>query len=491
MMKYAKLLLIFIKQLVDLNFDKSYMTKKNQKPLLKTRFMLDELGNLQSEKHGIANFGTMLSIGLGQDQQFTLILQTLQQLRDVYGESADKIIQGNISNIFYIKSTDDQMLATLEKMSGVTHKSYTDDKTVTKDLAKIFMQNEGKVSYNTKTTQVPVISVNDMAFIPPCNMMLFRAGESPIWNRNETAMPMSWCMFGNTITKPGREYTLLTVPTSSTAMDFDVRKNQPNFVEMVNKRLDQAIKTNICVKKYAEAYSYSEYDISLLDPDIYSNEIMELVGELIDLERSPHSGDLDDADLDDMMDEELEAVNERLVPEENTEVKEAVIKEEANREPVYRLRYAGNKLSRHDLGFNNAGEFYTKNDRLDLDIAYSYFKSLPEFKKDIKFEVDEHGRLYNKNTGELYIDVDVNWRNMYDELNNASSTQNTKVYSDMKDVYEHEKELDRDEAVAYNKFIVKGEFYNFLGSLEMWGQIAQGSFERVMTERIDIDGTSE
>ena len=47
--------------------------------------MLDELGNLQSEGHGIANFQTMLSIGLGQDQQFTLILQTLQQLRDVYG----------------------------------------------------------------------------------------------------------------------------------------------------------------------------------------------------------------------------------------------------------------------------------------------------------------------------------------------------------------------------------------------------------------------
>ena len=47
--------------------------------------MLDELGNLQSEGHGISGFETMLSIGLGQEQQFTLILQTLQQLKDVYG----------------------------------------------------------------------------------------------------------------------------------------------------------------------------------------------------------------------------------------------------------------------------------------------------------------------------------------------------------------------------------------------------------------------
>lgn len=92
---YAKLILILLKQLVDLNFDKSYMTKTNQKPLYKTRYMLDELGNLQSDGNGISGFETMLSIGLGQDQQFTLILQTLQQLRDVYGESVDKIVQGN------------------------------------------------------------------------------------------------------------------------------------------------------------------------------------------------------------------------------------------------------------------------------------------------------------------------------------------------------------------------------------------------------------
>ena len=93
--KYAKLLLILIKQLVDLNFEQSYMTKENQKPLYKTRFMLDELGNLQSEGHGISGFETMLSIGLGQEQQFTLILQTLQQLKDVYGDSVDRVVSGN------------------------------------------------------------------------------------------------------------------------------------------------------------------------------------------------------------------------------------------------------------------------------------------------------------------------------------------------------------------------------------------------------------
>lgn len=93
--KYAKLLLILINQMIQQNFEMSYLTKESQKPLYKTRYMLDELGNLQSEGHGIEGLETYLSIGLGQEQQFTLILQTIQQLRDVYGDSVDKIVQGN------------------------------------------------------------------------------------------------------------------------------------------------------------------------------------------------------------------------------------------------------------------------------------------------------------------------------------------------------------------------------------------------------------
>lgn len=65
LMSYAKLILILIKQMVDVNFESSYLTKENQKPLYKTRYMLDEVGNLQSEGNGIPALQTMLSIGLG------------------------------------------------------------------------------------------------------------------------------------------------------------------------------------------------------------------------------------------------------------------------------------------------------------------------------------------------------------------------------------------------------------------------------------------
>lgn len=242
--------------------------------------------NLQSEGHGIENFATMLSIGLGQDQQFTLILQTLQQLKDVYGDSVDKIVQGNTSNIVFLKSTDDAMIDTLQKMSGTTHKVYKDSKTVTTDKEEIIFQNEAKVSYTMAVKEVPVISYNDMAYIPTNNSIVFRAGDSPIWNRNQTALPMSWKLFGNTIMQPGKEYTLQNIPTLSSAVDFDVRKNQPNFYAMFEERRKQASYASEAKEMYKKAYGYTDDDISRLDPDIYADEIMEIINSLIESRES-------------------------------------------------------------------------------------------------------------------------------------------------------------------------------------------------------------
>ncbi|MGH4000864.1 MAG: type IV secretory system conjugative DNA transfer family protein, partial [Pseudonocardiaceae bacterium] len=270
LMKYAKLILILVKQLVDLNFDKSYMTKNSQKPLYRTRFMLDELGNLQSEGHGIAGFETMLSIGLGQEQQFTLILQTLQQLRDVYGESVDKIVQGNTSNIVFLKSTDDTMIETLEKMSGKRHRTYRKSKQVTQNLDQVIHKTDGRVIYTMETVEEPVISYNDMAFIPPNNSVVFRAGDAPVWNRNETILPMMWKLGGNKIVHPGHDYSLQTIPTLSTALDFDVRRNQPNFIAMLDKRLAQADCAGDAKLLYSSAHGYTSFDIERLDPDVYA-----------------------------------------------------------------------------------------------------------------------------------------------------------------------------------------------------------------------------
>lgn len=95
------------------------------------------------------------------------------KLKDVYGDSVDKIVQGNTSNIVFLKSTDDTMIETLSKMSGVRHKTYTDSKTITRDMQAIIKmtQNEAKTSYTMTTKEEPVISYNDMAFSATCFLL--------------------------------------------------------------------------------------------------------------------------------------------------------------------------------------------------------------------------------------------------------------------------------------------------------------------------------
>lgn len=463
LMKYAKLVLILVKQLVDLNFDKSYMTKSNQKPLYKTRFMLDELGNLQSEGHGISGFETMLSIGLGQDQQFTIILQTLQQLRDVYGESVDKIVQGNTSNIVFLKSTDDSMLDTLQKMSGTRHVTYRDSKTVTKDTERLVkgLNVEGKVSYTMNTKEEPVISYNDMAFISERNSIVFRAGDAPVWNRNETILPMSWRLFQDTIVHPGHEYTLQTIPTLSSALDFDVRLNQPDFEKMLAKRMLQAENAVDCKVIYQEAYEYKDVDIARLDPDVYSDEVMELVDASLRESVADETGmGADEVDLDDApagfydngdWEADMEMQQAAKAAQESASVRQELI-------------YAGGQISREMLVRADGRALVNP---LDREIVEAYKAVRAYMERDTRhFSVGGGGSLRSADGRTVYIDKLDESESMR-ELNNAVRDDASRVYA-------------AEDLQGLTGYEVTGEFYEFLASLDGWQALAGGEFERAM-----------
>lgn len=459
--KYAKLILILIKQLVDFNFDQSYMTKSSQKPLYKTRFMLDELGNLQSDGHGIDGLQTMLSIGLGQDQQFTLILQTLQQLRDVYGESADKIIQGNTSNIVFLKSTDDAMLDTLQKMSGTTHKAFKDSKTVTRDMERIWMQNEGKVSYTMNTREVPVVTYNDMAFINERNSIVFRAGDSPIWNRNETILPMAWrLLHTNPIRQPGKEYDLKTVPSLSTAIDFDVRKNQPDFIKMLDKRMSQAYEAEISMENYKKAYGYTDYQIEQIDPDVYADDILDMINMYLRSKNDVFDGEEEDFDYMDVDESMLDI-------EDNEEVQQAIATEMQKKEERDRPIYANGLLSRSDLvvGPNVIHQF-------DKIIVETYLDIRGAMEQDSGFfKTDSNGSLCGLDGTKYIIRQDES--GTLQKFDKAAKDENSKVFS--------EEELS--EIKHMGSFIVTDAFIKFLVSLDRW-DFANGEFERGMANRV-------
>ncbi len=429
--------------------------------------MLDELGNLQSEGHGISGFETMLSIGLGQEQQFTLILQTLQQLKDVYGDSVDKIVQGNTSNIVFLKSTDDSMLETLQKMSGTTHKSYIDQKTVTRDMEKLVLANEGKASYMMQTKEVPVISYNDMAFIAERNSIVFRAGDSPIWNKNETILPMSWRLFSNTIKVSGKEYTLQTIPTLSSAIDFDLKKNQPDFDELLKVRMEQAIRVGLATDSYKSSFDYDDDDIHRLDMDVYAGDIMDMINTQIEREKNHVE---EGPDFDDMDDDFFNDDSDWFVPEANNEVIQAVEEVGAERSKNDEKIYAHGTISKSDL-VNRTG---VATHMLDQDIVAVYKNIMGDMNRD-PMCLFANGCLCSRDGAAIYIrkvsTADV------DALANAASDPSSNVYSD--------NQLSEKDKQEFASWEVTDEFYQFLAELPNWHNFARGRFEEEMARRME------
>lgn len=467
---YAKLLLVLLKQLVDLNFDQSYMTKSNQKPLYRTRFMLDELGNLQSEGKGIGNFQTMLSIGLGQEQQFTLILQTLQQLRDVYGESVDKIVQGNVSNIIFLKSTDDSMLETLEKMSGTTHKSYTNSKQVTQDLDKIVGgATDARVSYTMSTEKEPLISYNDMAFLADRNSIVFRAGDAPVWNRNQTVLPMMWKLDENNIKHVGHPaYDLKRIPTMSSAMDFDVRMNQPDFTRMLDKRVKQAVYAGEAKSDYMEAYDYKEVDVERLDPDVYSGAVMELIGQMIS---NRENADPDAAVMVDPADYDPTLILPESSFVENVEVTQAVALGKAAADLRSAMVYAQGQISSEML-VNLDGSARVK--ALDVQIAEAYKSAQVEMESDSDHFSVVAGNLMSADGRVTYISNthSARYTQAVQEMNGSIHDPGSSVFAD--------EDVDAADMARISSVEVHAAFYHFLAGLKSWEPLARGEFDRAM-----------
>lgn len=387
----------------------------------------------------------------------------------------DKVIQGNTSNIIFLKSTDDSMLDTLQKMSGTTHRSYVESKTITRDtgaIIKNFNANESKVSYTMSTKEVPVISYNDMAFIGERNSIVFRAGDAPVWNRNETILPMSYKLFDDTIVNPGQSYSLQTVPTLSSALEFDVKQNQPDFGKMLDKRMRQAWASSACQDMYKMVYDYTDFDIAKLDRDIYSDEIMDMINREIN--------HMDISDYDEMaMSEEEMAFNEGLMKEESIWAQGEVNKEQfaataewaEKQNARQEKRFAEGLLSPDDIIDMN-GTVKGKEYQFDIINTYLEIKGYMWQDKD-HFLPGENGGLLGAD-GTPYI-VRVKVSDDLKAINEAITDPGSYTYGE-------ERFTDKDVS-EMGTYQVTNEFYSFLASQRRW-TFADGKFDREFARRL-------
>lgn len=386
-------------------------------------------------------------------------------------------VQGNTSNIIFLKSTDDSMLDTLQKMSGTTHETYRNGKTITRDMERLFMPNEGKITINMQTVERPVIMYNDLAFMPPRNSIVFRAGDPPIWNRNETILLMSWRMFQNTITQPGKEYTLQTIPTLSSAAEFDVRTNQPDFIKMWEKRRDEALRAQEAKDIYQQAYGYTDYQVSRLDPDVWSDDIMEMIMAMTGrtADNAPELDDSVQSDAPELSEDELDDIYSSMFTnseyEENTELqREVAQRQEANADRE-RPRYAGGVISRAMLG-----SVTKANHSYDEEIIAAFKETRAYFFRDPEHFVERRGSLVDVSTGRVLIEK-VDDSESLKSAKRAAKDPDMRVFAEDDDVIGAQAEL--------GAFEVMDEFYFFLMRQDSWDGFASGMFEREMAKLVN------
>ncbi len=384
----------------------------------------------------------------------------------------------NTSNIVYLKSTDDSMIETLSKMSGTRHVTYRDSKSVTKDTERLIkgLNVEGKVTYTMNTKEEAVISYNDMAFISEKNSIVFRAGDAPVWNRNETILPMSFRLFNDTIVHPGHDYTLQTIPTLSSALDFDVRMNQPDFEEMLKKRMREAEATVHARALYQQVFEYSDVDIARLDPDVYADEVMELVDQATREMIAQEEGiDPDDADAS------LDGAPDGFYDdgsrfEEDMEMQREAAQRAARQAELDRKIYAGGTISRSNLVRNDGSALQGP---LDREIVQAYLGARVAMERDTAhFTAVSGGTLRSVDGTKVYIEP-VDESESVAALRSGSTSDTDGVYADDPDSIET--------LAALTGYRVDGSFYEFLASMDSWRPIAGGEFESIMAKLMSDD----
>lgn len=100
---------------IDQAFNQIYSLalQNGRKSFRRIQFLLDEFGNLPA----IQKMDTKVSIGLGQNILFSIVVQNLEQLNSVYGKSGETI-QSNCANLLYILTKSNKTAKEISEQLG-------------------------------------------------------------------------------------------------------------------------------------------------------------------------------------------------------------------------------------------------------------------------------------------------------------------------------------------------------------------------------------
>lgn len=197
---------LFVKQLYT-ELAKNASVAKGNKCLREVVFILDEFGNMPA----IAGMDSIITVCLGRNIRFNLVIQAYSQLKEKYGDGWETI-DGNCGNTIYILTTDtttaekiatklgDQTITTKSRSGGTL--SFDKNKTESVDARKLLNANELMQLQEGEMVVIRIIKRQDL------NRK--RITPFPIFNTKDTAMKYRW------------EYLTEYFDTSKSINDIDI-----------------------------------------------------------------------------------------------------------------------------------------------------------------------------------------------------------------------------------------------------------------------------
>lgn len=162
--------------------------KNGRKLFTRTHFILDEFGNMPT----INNMAGKVSIGLGAEMLFDIVVQNLEQLRINYDKDTAATIESNCSNILYILTNSNETAQSISHRIG--------KRTVDVSTKSGRMGHAQSTNYNRQAMSQDILSPTELLHFMGGEMAVIRSvyrqdtrGNSvasyPIFDHGQTQMP--------------------------------------------------------------------------------------------------------------------------------------------------------------------------------------------------------------------------------------------------------------------------------------------------------------
>lgn len=249
---YNIIVSFLIDQIFNLNYQMAILS--GRKCYNRIHFILDEFGNIPA----INDMDTKISIGLGQNILFDLIVQNLEQLTSKYGKEAAATIQSNCSTLIYILTYSTETAKTISTMVG--------KRTVNTVTNNGNFGNIDSGSHHNQRIGQELFSVDELMKFKDEEMLVFRRSvrrdknhrkieSKPIYDTREMSMPYRWMNLQKTFNDQTK-MAEISVPTlhlnlqlSDVAIDYEeLLANQQELLHAGDGPNEELYDNNVTAK---------------------------------------------------------------------------------------------------------------------------------------------------------------------------------------------------------------------------------------------------